>query len=56
MNKSIEKWLEKLTKANEESFGTGRLDCCELNENGNGIKNSNKVKTAEDKDLKNKKN
>ncbi len=53
MSKAIEKWLKKLTKANEESFGTGRLDCCELNERANGIKKSKKIKT--DENLKNKK-
>lgn len=31
MIKLIKKWLEKLAKANKETFGDGRLDCCELN-------------------------
>lgn len=56
MNKAIKKWLEKLTKANEESFGTGPLDCCELNDNSSNVKNSNELKTKEDKNLKNKSN
>jgi len=30
MKKIIKKWLEKLEKANKESFGSGPLDCCEL--------------------------
>lgn len=31
MKKTIKKWLERLAEANEQSFGSGRLDCCNLN-------------------------
>lgn len=31
MKKMIKNWLKKLEAANKESFGSGRLDCCELN-------------------------
>lgn len=27
----IQKWLEKLSEENKKSFGTGRMDCCNLN-------------------------
>ena len=27
----IKVFIERLAKANEEAFGTGRLDCCKLN-------------------------
>ena len=27
----IQKWLKKLSEENEKSFGTGRMDCCNLN-------------------------
>lgn len=31
MKEKIKKWLDKLASANQETFGTGRMDCCELN-------------------------
>lgn len=31
MFKFIKAWLDRLAKENEKSFGTGRLDCCDLN-------------------------
>ncbi len=31
MLKFVKSFLEKLAKENEKSFGTGRLDCCDLN-------------------------
>lgn len=31
MKEKIKKWLDKLSSANQETFGTGRMDCCELN-------------------------
>lgn len=55
MKKLINNWLEKLAKANEESFGSGPLDCCGLNEQ-NKIKNSNNKKTTNNKELINKTN
>ncbi|MCK5157227.1 MAG: hypothetical protein KAQ69_12430 [Spirochaetales bacterium] len=37
IGKSLKKkwnaYLERLTKANEKSFGSGSLDCCDLNSN-----------------------
>lgn len=53
MKKLINNWLEKLTKANEESFGSGPLDCCGLNEDSK-VRKSNNKKTTNSKDLKNK--
>ena len=31
MFKFIKNWLDRLAKENEKSFGSGRLDCCDLN-------------------------
>jgi len=31
MKEKIKKWLDKLASANQETFGTGRMDRCELN-------------------------
>ncbi len=48
MKNIMKNWLERLAKANEESFGTGRLDCCELGKddklkktNNTNIQNNN---------------
>lgn len=38
MKKAIKRWLEKLAKANKETFGNERLDCCNLNRNDNKAK------------------
>ncbi len=35
MFKFIKNWLDRLAKENEKSFGTGRLDCCDLNRHKN---------------------
>lgn len=35
MKKAINRWLEKLAKANKDNFGTERLDCCELGKKTN---------------------
>lgn len=35
MKKALKKWLDKLAKANKESFGNERLDCCKLNSEDN---------------------
>lgn len=35
MIKAINRWLEKLAKANKESYGNQRLDCCELGKKTN---------------------
>lgn len=31
MFKFIKNWLDRLAEENEKSFGTGRMDCCDLN-------------------------
>ncbi|MGB4437867.1 MAG: LDCC motif putative metal-binding protein [Sedimentibacter sp.] len=31
MFKFIKNWLDRLAKENEKTFGTGRMDCCDLN-------------------------
>lgn len=31
IKKAINKFLENLAKENKESFGDGKLDCCDLN-------------------------
>ena len=45
MFKFIMDWLERLAKENEKSFGTGRLDCCDLNKpkNVQNADNTNKI-------------
>ena len=55
MKNIIKNWLEKLAKANEESFGSGRLDCCELNKD-NKSKNPNAKEIQNNNDLRNKRN
>lgn len=55
MKKLIKNWLEKLAKANEESFGSGPLDCCELNTDSK-IKKVNNKTTTNNKNMINKKN
>lgn len=41
MKKWFEKFLKKIEEANKESFGTGRMDCCDLNKaSGNSNKNT----------------
>lgn len=55
MKNIIKNWLEKLAKANEESLGTGRLDCCELNKDNN-FKNSKTKMTSNNNNFRNKRN
>lgn len=55
MKKLIQKWLEKLAKANEKNLGSGPLDCCELNKDDK-VKSPNNKKTTDNKNLKNKRN
>lgn len=31
MFKFIKNWLNRLAKENEKTFGTGRMDCCDIN-------------------------
>ncbi|HOW23528.1 MAG TPA: LDCC motif putative metal-binding protein [Sedimentibacter sp.] len=38
MFKLIKNWLERLAKQNEKDFGTGRLDCCNINKPKTGDK------------------
>jgi hypothetical protein len=33
MIKAIKKFIERLAKSNEETFGNKKLDCCDLNRN-----------------------
>ena len=42
MFKFIKKFLDKLTEENEKSFGSGRLDCCDLNKSKDVDTNINK--------------
>lgn len=35
MFKFIKDWLDRLAEENEKSFGTDRLDCCDLNKQNN---------------------
>ncbi|WP_313344072.1 LDCC motif putative metal-binding protein [Sedimentibacter sp.] len=44
MFKFIKNWLDRLAKENEKSFGSGRLDCCDLNKpkNTQDVNNANK--------------
>ncbi len=55
MKKLIKNWLEKLEKANQESFGSGPLDCCELGENSKKGTTNNK-KTTNNKNVTSKRN
>ena len=45
MFKFIKDWLERLAKENEKSFGTERLDCCDLNKpkNAQSAHNTHKI-------------
>lgn len=38
MFKFIEKWLKNLGEQNKKSFGTSKLDCCDLNRQNNTVK------------------
>ena len=42
MFKFIKKFLDKLAEENEKSFGSGRLDCCDLNKSKDADTNTNK--------------
>ncbi|WP_432402507.1 LDCC motif putative metal-binding protein [Wukongibacter sp. M2B1] len=35
MKKWFEKFIKNLEDANKKSFGSGKLDCCDLNQKGN---------------------
>ncbi|WP_312811564.1 LDCC motif putative metal-binding protein [Sedimentibacter sp.] len=48
MFKFIKNWLDRLAKENEKSFGSGRLDCCDLNKQKN-INTQNSVKNTDKK-------
>jgi hypothetical protein len=45
MKKAVNRFLEDLAKENKESFGEGKLDCCQLNRRDN---TGNKVNKAGD--------
>lgn len=36
IKRAVNKFLEKLARENEKSFGKGTLDCCQLNRQGSG--------------------
>jgi len=45
MFKCIENWLKRLGEQNKKSFGTNKLDCCDLNRthtNSKKEKNNNR--------------
>jgi hypothetical protein len=46
MIKAIKKFIDRLAKSNEETFGGKKLDCCDLNRTNKSqeIKNSAKSK------------
>ncbi|WP_165442863.1 LDCC motif putative metal-binding protein [Senegalia massiliensis] len=35
----FQKFIEKLADTNKKDFGSGRMDCCELNQKSNGSYN-----------------
>lgn len=41
MKKFLEKFIKKIADQNEKSFGSGKLDCCDLNKSNNTPKGSN---------------
>lgn len=41
MKNIIKDWLKRLEASNKESFGTGRLDCCELGREKKVAKSTN---------------
>lgn len=42
MFKFIKNWIDKLAKENKKTFGTDRMDCCDLNKPKNTkVQNSN---------------
>ncbi|WP_255351314.1 LDCC motif putative metal-binding protein [Caloranaerobacter sp. TR13] len=38
MKKWFERLLKKIEEANKKNFGTGRMDCCELNKKDNNVR------------------
>lgn len=46
MFKFIEEWLKKLGEQNKKTFGTSKLDCCDLNRTNNASKKANKNKKS----------
>ncbi|WP_252187771.1 LDCC motif putative metal-binding protein [Anaeromonas frigoriresistens] len=44
MKKWFKKFLEKLADTNKENFGSGRMDCCEVNQQSNGSYSKSKKK------------
>lgn len=41
MFKFIKNWLDRLGEENKKTFGTGRMDCCDLNKPKNTITQAN---------------
>jgi hypothetical protein len=46
LKEKINKFLEKLTEENKKTFGSGKLDCCEVNKD---TKNTNNTKNTTSK-------
>lgn len=44
MIKAIKRFLDRLAKSNEETFGGKKLDCCDLNRNNNSRTVDNSTK------------
>jgi hypothetical protein len=44
MIKAIKRFIERLAKSNEETFGDKKLDCCDLNRNNNSQAVNNSTK------------
>lgn len=38
LKKVIKNFLEDMAKENQESFGTGKIDCCDLNRRNSNTK------------------
>lgn len=38
MKKWFQKFIKNLEEANKKNLGSGKLDCCELNQKGNNMK------------------
>lgn len=42
MKKLFEKFLKNLENANKKNFGTGKMDCCSVNQKSNGTQTKKK--------------
>lgn len=41
MKKWFQRLLKKIEKANKKNFGSGRMDCCDLNKDSNSSNEKN---------------